>query len=115
MLLVVGCIGWAKLCTKQRRSLMAGLVFIAPWAGLLIGSPIGGMNIHGPSAITIMLIIPSTLLAFVFLIMAALGQMSESETWRVGQLFQPWSGHTCIPIHRQVHHKPASPVVLQEA
>jgi len=36
-------------------------------------SPIGGMNIHGPSAITMMLIIPSTLLAFVLLIMAALG------------------------------------------
>ena len=69
----VGCIGWAKLCSKQRRSLMAGLVFIAPWVGLLLGSPIGGMNIHGPSAITMMLIIPSTLLAVVLLIMAALG------------------------------------------
>jgi hypothetical protein len=69
----VGCIGWAKLCIKQRRSLMAGLVFTAPWAGLLLGSPIGGINIHGPSAITMMLIIPSTLLAVVLLIMAALG------------------------------------------
>jgi len=67
----VGCIGWAYLCSKQRRSLMAGLVFLAPWAALLIGSPIGGMNIHGPSAITMMLIIPSTLLAAVLLILAA--------------------------------------------
>jgi hypothetical protein len=32
-----------------------------------MGSPIGGMKIHGPSAITMMLIIPSTLLAVVLL------------------------------------------------
>ena len=44
-----------------------------------------------------------------------LSSVSESETWRVGQLLQPWSkGYTCIPIPRQVHHKPASPMVLQK-
>jgi hypothetical protein len=52
---------------------MAGLVFIGPWAALLIGSPIGGMNIHGPAAIAMVLTIPSTVLAVILLIMAALG------------------------------------------
>jgi hypothetical protein len=68
----IGCIGWARLCGKHRRSLIAGLVFIGPWAALLIGSPIGGMNIHGPAAIAMMLTIPSTVLAVILLIMAAL-------------------------------------------
>jgi len=70
----VGCIGWATHCSKPRRSRMAGIVFVAPWAALVVGSPIGGMNIHGPSAISMMLIIPSTLLAVVLLIMAALSR-----------------------------------------
>jgi hypothetical protein len=39
----------------------------------------------------------------------------NQKTRRVGQLLQSWSGYICIPIYRQVHHKPASPVVLREA
>lgn len=38
-----------------------------------VGSPIGGTNIHGPSAITMMLTIPATILAVILLIMAAFG------------------------------------------
>jgi hypothetical protein len=53
--------------------MMAALVFIAPLAALLVGSPIGGTNIHGPSAITMMLTIPATILAVILLIMAAFG------------------------------------------
>lgn len=69
----IGCVGWARLCSKHHRAMMAGLVFIAPFAALLVGSPIGGTNIHGPSAITMMLIIPATILAVTLLIMAAFG------------------------------------------
>ena len=68
-----GCIGWARFCSKQHRAMMAAFVFIAPFAALLLGSPIGGTNIHGPSAITMMLTIPATVLAVVLLIMAAFG------------------------------------------
>jgi hypothetical protein len=67
----VGFIGWARLCDRQRRVVMAALVFIAPFAALLLGSPIGGTNIHGPSAISMMLTIPATILAVILLIMAA--------------------------------------------
>jgi hypothetical protein len=42
----IGCIGYARYCSKQHRVLMAGLVLIAPWAALLVGSPIGGTNIR---------------------------------------------------------------------
>ena len=73
----IGCIGWAKFCSKQRRAMMAGIVFIAPFAALLVGSPIGGTNIHGPAAITMMLIIPATILAVVLLIMAAFSSREE--------------------------------------
>jgi hypothetical protein len=73
ILCFIGCIGWARLCSKQYRAMMAALVFIAPIAALLVGSPIGGTNIHGPSAITMMLIIPATILAVILLIMAAFG------------------------------------------
>jgi len=68
----IGCIGWAKSSNKRRRAKMAGFVFIAPFAALLAGSPIGGANIHGPAAIVMMLTIPATVLAFVLLFMAAL-------------------------------------------
>jgi len=53
--------------------MMAVAVFIAPFVGLLLGSPIGGMNIHGPSAITMMLTLPATVLAVILLIMAGFG------------------------------------------
>ena len=68
-----GCIGWARLCSSQHRAKMATIVFIAPFMGLMLGSPIGGMNIHGPSAITMMLTIPATVLAVILSIMAAFG------------------------------------------
>jgi drug/metabolite transporter (DMT)-like permease len=65
----VGFIGWARLCDRQGRGVMAALVFAAPFAALLLGSPIGGTNIHGPSAISMMLTIPATILAVILLIM----------------------------------------------
>jgi RNA-directed DNA polymerase len=46
------------------------------------------------------------------------GEMVKCLNQKLGgwaNYFNPWSGYTCIPIHRQVHHKPASPAVLQEA
>ena len=72
ILAFVGCIGWARCCTKQQRASMAAIVFITPLVALLVGSPVDGINIHGPSAITMMLIIPATLLAAILLVMAAL-------------------------------------------
>jgi hypothetical protein len=73
ILTFIGCIGWARFCRRQRRAMMAGCVFIAPFAALLAGSPIDGTNIHGPSAITMALTIPATVLAVVLLVMAAFG------------------------------------------
>jgi hypothetical protein len=49
---------------------MAWTVFLAPWAILLLGYPIEGVNIHGYSAFAIMLIFPATLLSVVLGIMA---------------------------------------------
>jgi hypothetical protein len=67
----IGLIGWAAQPGTQRRGLMAGLVFIAPWIVLLLGWPIGGNNIHGPAALVMLLILPASILAFVLAIMAA--------------------------------------------
>ncbi len=53
--------------------MMAALVFIAPFAALILGSPIAGTNLHGPSAISVMLTIPATVLAVILLIMATFG------------------------------------------
>src|ERR1700721_4448320 len=45
-----GFIGWARWCSRQHRAMMAALVFIAPLAALLVGSPTGGPNVHRPRA-----------------------------------------------------------------
>jgi hypothetical protein len=74
VLAFIGCIGWAKSGDKKTRVLMAGAVFIAPWMLLLAGSPIDGVNVHGPSMISAMLVLPATVLALTLLIMAAVTQ-----------------------------------------
>lgn len=71
ILTFVGLIDWAAQPGKRRRGLVAGLVFIAPWTVLVLGSPIGGTNIHGPAALVMLLIIPASTLALVLSIMAA--------------------------------------------
>ncbi|HSY35778.1 MAG TPA: hypothetical protein VK814_08520 [Acidobacteriaceae bacterium] len=63
----VGFIGWARLSDRQGRGVMAASVFAAPFAALLLGSPIDGINVHGPSAISMMLTIPATILAVIVL------------------------------------------------
>jgi|GEM_PF-3823395 len=74
VIVFVGCIGWAKLCNSKYRVIMAAAVFAAPFFVLLIGSPVDGINIHGPSAITMMLVLPFSALALILLIMAAVGK-----------------------------------------
>lgn len=74
----VGCIGWAKLKNSKVRATMAASVFAAPLLALLIGGPVDGINIHGPSAITMMLLLPFSALAFILLIMAAVGRRTVS-------------------------------------
>lgn len=71
ILTFIGLVGWAAQPGKRRRGLVAGLVFIAPWIVLLLGSSIGGTNIHGPAALVMLLIIPASILALVLSIMAA--------------------------------------------
>jgi hypothetical protein len=66
----VGFIGWSAQPGAPRRGLTAGLILIAPWIVLLLGSPIGGTNIHGPAALVMLLILPATVLALVLAIMA---------------------------------------------
>jgi hypothetical protein len=74
VLAFIGCIGWAKSGGKKARALMAGSVFITPWMLLLGGSPIDGFNVHGPSMISAMLVLPATVLAATLLVMAAVTQ-----------------------------------------
>jgi hypothetical protein len=66
----IGCIGWATHLGRRNRRQMALTVFIAPWAALLLGYPISGINVHGYSALVILLIFPATLLSIVLGIMA---------------------------------------------
>jgi hypothetical protein len=70
LLSFVGLIGWAAQPGVRRRGSTAGLVLIAPWIVLMLGSPIGGTNIHGPAALVMLLILPATILALVLAIMA---------------------------------------------
>jgi hypothetical protein len=70
LLALVACIGWARHLERRNVRRMAWTVFLAPWAILLLGYPIEGVNIHGYSAFAIMLIFPATLLSVVLGIMA---------------------------------------------
>lgn len=70
LLAFVGCIGWATHLGRRNRRRMALTVFILPWAVLLLGYPISGINVHGYSALVMLLIFPATLLSIVLGIMA---------------------------------------------
>jgi hypothetical protein len=70
LLAFVGLIGWARHLQSGARARMAGLVFASPWIAGTLGYPIDGFNIHGPSALVLLLIIPASILAVVLLIMA---------------------------------------------
>jgi hypothetical protein len=64
-------VGWARQFRKTTRSRAAGIVFISPWIAGLLGYPIDGFNVHGPSALFIFLIVPvASILALVLRIMA---------------------------------------------
>jgi hypothetical protein len=76
VLCFVGFIGWSVQPGTQRRGLTAGLILIAPWIVLLVGSPIGGTNIHGPAALVFLLILPATILALVLAIMSGVKRHS---------------------------------------
>lgn len=73
----VGCIAWARSSSRKHKTIMAASVFVAPLLALLIGSPVDGINVHGPSAITIMLMLPASVLAVVLVIMAAFGSKAR--------------------------------------
>lgn len=67
----VAVIGWAKQFGSGTRLRTAGVVFVAPWMVALVGYPIDGFNIHGPSALLLVLVFPAALLlSLVLLIMA---------------------------------------------
>ena len=72
----IGFIGWSAQPGARRRGLTAGLILIAPWIVLLVGSPIGGTNIHGPAALVFLLILPATILALVLAIMSGVKRHS---------------------------------------
>jgi hypothetical protein len=66
----VGCIGWATYISRQSVRQMAWTASLAPWFVLLLGYPLEGFNVHGYSAILMLLILPATLLSIVLGIMA---------------------------------------------
>jgi hypothetical protein len=66
----VGVIGWARTANPRARVKMAGVVFAFPIALGALGYPIDGFNIHGPSALLFLLIVPAGILAIVLLAMA---------------------------------------------
>ena len=72
----IGFIGWSAQPGARRRGLTAGLILIAPWIVLLVGSAIGGTNIHGPAALVFLLILPATILALVLAIMSGVKRHS---------------------------------------
>jgi len=64
-------IGWARRLKKTTRARAAGFVFISPWIVGLLGYPLDGFNVHGPSALLLFLIMPAaSILALVLRIMA---------------------------------------------
>ena len=76
VLFFIGFIGWSAQPGARRRGLTAGLILVAPWIVLLVGSPIGGTNIHGPAALVFLLILPATILALVLAIMSGVKRHS---------------------------------------
>lgn len=50
LLAFVGCIGWSRHLKKRQKILLAVAAFIFPWMVLLVGYPIGGINMHGAAA-----------------------------------------------------------------
>jgi hypothetical protein len=44
------------------------MVFASPWIVGILGYPIDGFNIHGPSALLLLLIVPASILALVLAI-----------------------------------------------
>lgn len=64
-------IGWARRLRKATRVRTAGIVFISPWIAGLLGYPIDGFNVHGPSALLLFPIVPAaSILALVLRVMA---------------------------------------------
>ena len=70
VLTFVGFIGWSAQPEARGSGLKAALILVAPWMVLLLGSPVGGTNIHGPAALVMLLIVPATVLALVLAILA---------------------------------------------
>lgn len=70
----IGCIAWARCLGSQHRVTMAMGVFSLPWLMLLLGYPIGGVNIHGPAVPAMLMVIPATILAIIILIMAVVSR-----------------------------------------
>ena|SRR5216683_1105228 len=69
VLSVIGLIGWAKQLERQRRALMAVLVFLSPWLAMLLAYPIAGANMHGGAGLVGVLIIPASVLALILFFM----------------------------------------------
>lgn len=70
VLAFVGIVGFAKRKTRGRKGGLAALTFAFPWILGAIGYPIDGFNVHGPSALVLLLIIPASILALTLSIMA---------------------------------------------
>jgi len=67
----IGLIGWSRKLAKERRLPMASLVLVSPWAVLLLGYPVAGINVHGAAAPVMALFVPvSLVLSFVLFCMA---------------------------------------------
>ncbi len=74
----IGCIAWARTCDRRGRAVMAVTVLSTPLVALLIGSCVDGLNMHGPSGITAMLIPAASVLALILFIMAAVENKPRS-------------------------------------
>jgi hypothetical protein len=66
----VGLIGWSRKLKRGGRARMAGIVFAFPWIAGALGYPIDGFNIHGPSALVMLLIVPASILTLLLRVMA---------------------------------------------
>jgi hypothetical protein len=66
--LIVGLIGWARQLGKGRRISVGTIVLIASVSICLLGSLIGGTNVHGPFYLFFLPMIPVGLVGLIILL-----------------------------------------------
>jgi len=70
--LFVGLIGWAKCLDRYARIRMGIFLLLAPICVCILGSLIGGTNVHGPFFLIFLPMFPISVMGLVLLIVVAI-------------------------------------------